>query len=154
MNFAHIIKINYEQNSYYAAIYYESKLHIMETTVKERLIKFIEFKGTNKHRFEKECGLAIGFVSNMRVSLQPDKVMSIASKYPDLNTGWLLTGEGSMLKSETSSINVDGDLNIIDMEKKIKRLESSLDALIEKNEKLEAELAKYKTNDLNSKETA
>lgn len=154
MNFAHISKIKYEQISYSTTIYYESKLHIMETTVKERLIKFIEFNGTNKHRFEKECGLAIGFVSNMRVSLQPDKVMSIASKYPDLNTGWLLTGEGSMLKSETSSINVDGDLNIIDMEKKIKRLESSLDALIEKNEKLEAELAKYKTNDLNSKETA
>lgn len=125
----------------------------MESTVKERLIKFIDYKGINKHSFEKTCGFSTGFVSNMRVSLQPNKVVSIASNFPDLNTGWLLTGEGEMLKlnTNTSPINVDGDLNIIDMERKIKRLEASLDALIEKNEKLEAELAEYKAKEIQSK---
>lgn len=35
----------------------------------------------------------------MRVSMQPEKVTSIAERYPELNTGWLLTGEGDMLKN-------------------------------------------------------
>jgi hypothetical protein len=34
----------------------------------------------------------------MRKSIQPDKVESIALNFPDLNVGWLLTGEGLMLK--------------------------------------------------------
>lgn len=38
-------------------------------------------------------------MSNIRVSIQPDKIYSIAKCYPELNTGWLLTGDGEMLKS-------------------------------------------------------
>ncbi|WP_052332481.1 hypothetical protein [Bacteroides neonati] len=125
----------------------------MESTVKERLIKFIDYKGINKHSFEKTCGFSTGFVSNMRVSLQPNKVASIASNFPDLNTGWLLTGEGEMLKlnTNTSSINVDGDLNTIDMENKLRKTEALLDAMIEQNERLKAELAEYKAREIHSK---
>ena len=36
----------------------------------------------------------------MRVSIQPEKVLMIAKQFPDLNTGWLLTGEGEMLKAD------------------------------------------------------
>lgn len=80
----------------------------METTVKERLISFIKYSGMNKHSFEKACGFSTGFIANMRVSLQPTKVMSIANIFPDLNTGWLLTGEGEMLKQlENVNENVD-----------------------------------------------
>lgn len=35
----------------------------------------------------------------MRKSIQPDKISNIAAVYPDLNTGWLLTGEGEMLRT-------------------------------------------------------
>lgn len=66
--------------------------------VKDRLIKFIEYKNLNKNKFEKTCGLSTGYIGNMRVSIQPDKIKSIATNFPELNTGWLLTGEGEMLK--------------------------------------------------------
>ena len=70
----------------------------MQQTVKQRLIKFIEAKKISINRFEKETGLSTGYVNNIRVSMQPDKVQKIAQKFPDLNTGWLLTGEGDMIK--------------------------------------------------------
>lgn len=73
----------------------------METTVKERLIKFINYKGITVNKFEKLCGLSTGYVANMRVSIQPTKVQNIAQIYPELNTGWLLTGEGEMLRTIT-----------------------------------------------------
>ena len=77
----------------------------METTVKQRLIDFIEYKGLSKNKFEKTVGLSTGYVGNMRVSIQPDKIMKIALNFPDLNTGWLLTGEGEMLKNMPSLVN-------------------------------------------------
>lgn len=73
----------------------------MESTVKERLAEYIKYKGISVNRFEKTNGLSTGYVRNMRVSIQPDKLSSIAHNYPDLNTGWLMTGEGEMLKKET-----------------------------------------------------
>jgi SOS-response transcriptional repressor LexA len=73
--------------------------------VKERLKEFINFRKISVRSFEKQCGLSYGYVSNMRVSLQPDKIMSIAEQFPELNTGWLLTGTGKMLiENEGSSL--------------------------------------------------
>ena len=72
----------------------------METSVKQRLKEYIKYKGIPVRLFESTCGLSYGYVSNMRVSIQPDKVSNIARHYPDLNTGWLLTGEGEMLKEK------------------------------------------------------
>lgn len=69
-------------------------------TVKERIKAFIKFKEVSVRSFENKCGLSYGYINNMRVSIQPDKITNIATQYPDLNTGWLLTGEGEMLKSE------------------------------------------------------
>lgn len=71
-------------------------------TVKERLTQFAKLKERSVRAFEIKAGLTVGYVNAIRVSIQPDKVQSIASHYPDLNTGWLLTGEGEMLKSDKS----------------------------------------------------
>lgn len=73
----------------------------METTVRERLIQYINYKGLSKNKFETICGFGSRYVSNISVSIPPDKVKIISLKFPDLNTGWLLTGEGEMLKSGT-----------------------------------------------------
>ena len=69
-------------------------------TIKDRLIKYLEYKGISKRQFELSIGVSNGYINNMRVSIQPDKVSNIALHYPDLNTGWLMTGEGEMLKGE------------------------------------------------------
>ena len=60
-------------------------------TVKERLILFIKHLGISQRAFEQSVGLSNGYVNNIRKSIQPDKVQKIAQKYPDLNTGWLMT---------------------------------------------------------------
>lgn len=70
-------------------------------SVKERLITFIGSLGIGQAKFEKQCGLANGYVNNIRRSVTPEKLQKIAQKYPELNTSWLLTGEGEMLKTST-----------------------------------------------------
>lgn len=70
-------------------------------SVKERLKEFINFSNLSTNKFEKLCGLSTGYVGNIRVSIQPDKINNIAHRFPELNTGWLLTGEGEMLKNNS-----------------------------------------------------
>lgn len=67
-------------------------------TVKERLVAFIKEKGLSQSRFEKMTGLSNGFVNNISKGIGADKLQKILGVYPDLNTTWLLTGEGEMLK--------------------------------------------------------
>ena len=68
-------------------------------TVKQRLIEFAKSQERSVRAFEIKCGLTIGYINAIRVSIQPDKIESIASHYPNLNTEWLLTGNGNMLKT-------------------------------------------------------
>lgn len=70
----------------------------MESTVKQRLREFIQSKGISTRQFCNTIGVSPAFVSNIVKSIQPDKIDSIAKHYPEINTGWLLTGEGQMLK--------------------------------------------------------
>ena len=81
----------------------------MESTVKQRLISFINYKGLSKNAFENACGLSTRYVSNISSSVSPAKLKQISLKYPELNTGWLLTGEGEMLKTTPS---ISGDITI------------------------------------------
>ena len=66
-------------------------------SVKQRLIEFLKYKNIGQAAFEKNVGLSNGYVNNIRQSIQPDKIQKIALKYPELNTGWLMTGNGEML---------------------------------------------------------
>lgn len=77
-------------------------------TIKERLILYIKFLGIGQGKFEAQCGLSNGYVNNIRKSITPEKLQMIARQNPDLNTGWLMTGEGDMLRSK---IEVNGDNN-------------------------------------------
>lgn len=70
----------------------------MEMSVKERLKLFLREEGIKDTDFCRTIGVSTGFISGMRVSIQPDKLKSIAINFPRLDIGWLLTGEGSMLK--------------------------------------------------------
>ena len=66
---------------------------------------YISTKGISIRAFEATCGLSYGYVGNMRQSIQPDKVKKIAHYFPDLNTGWLLTGEGRMFNGAYERMN-------------------------------------------------
>ena len=85
-------------------------------SVKERLKAYIKFKNISVRNFESTCGLSYGFVGNMRNSMQPDKISRISHYFPDLNTGWLLTGEGQMLKESTTNVGeISGNGNTVGM---------------------------------------
>jgi hypothetical protein len=66
-------------------------------TVKDRLNLFIKHNNIPVRAFERRCGLNYGYVSSIRVSIQPDKISGIATQFPELNTKWLLTGSGEMI---------------------------------------------------------
>jgi hypothetical protein len=67
-------------------------------TVKERLTIFAKSQERSVRAFESKAGLNYGYINSIRVSIQPDKIKSIASNYVNLNVDWLLTGEGNMLR--------------------------------------------------------
>lgn len=73
--------------------------------IKNRLMKFIEFKGLKKDTFEVECDLSKRYVSNIGLSMASDIIERILLRYPELNANWLITGMGSMIiQSEEKQI--------------------------------------------------
>lgn len=70
----------------------------METTVKDRVMEFIRHKNISVRAFEKACRLSNGYVRGIEKTIMPAKIEAISLNFPELNVGWLLTGEGSMLK--------------------------------------------------------
>lgn len=81
-------------------------------TVKERLIEYIKFNGISIRHFCRSVGVAETYVNSMRNSIQPDKLTKIAISFPELNSAWLLTGEGEMIRP-------DGDMPTIQRDRLI-----------------------------------
>lgn len=71
-------------------------------SVKQRLISFIKYNNIGQKKFARIVGVSDGYVNAIRVSIQPDTVHKIAMQFPELNTGWLLTGQGKMLYDNTN----------------------------------------------------
>lgn len=144
-------------------------------TVKERLVAYIKFKGLSARQFSISIGVSAGYVAAISQSIQPDKLSRISTQYPDLNTEWLLTGEGEMLKLPTQSagnpqslpLDVSGDrfdrlMNVLEMQAKqmqiqseqiqtqderIKKQAEQIDKLIEKNNRLIERLEKQESEE-------
>lgn len=126
----------------------------MEKNLKSRLIEFIASKDMSIRRFEIECGLPNAYVSNIRNNITSRRLEVITAKFPDLNLQWLMTGEGSMSRSESaegSGANADIERRLSEMnmqlirmmtefvrqETKItERYRDCIDRLQEQNEKL------------------
>lgn len=87
----------------------------MEKTVKQRLMEFIIYSGLSQGRFERECGMSNGYINNLKKTLGAEKLQNVIRRFPELNTEWLLYGEGEMLKS-TPGVqlhNVNGNNNYV-----------------------------------------
>ena len=56
---------------------------IMEQTVKQRLIGYLEYKNISNRKFEMQCGLPVGYVRAIRKSIQPDKIIVLLSLFPN-----------------------------------------------------------------------
>ena len=73
--------------------------------MKERLLKVADYYGFSIRRFEAECGLLRGNISNMQenAAIGSDKLAKIIARFSNLDTNWLITGLGEMIKSPNSS---------------------------------------------------
>lgn len=81
-------------------------------TTKQRLEYYLSYKGLRKATFEQSIGAAQGFVNNIGKSIGGAYVEKISRIYPDLSIGWLLSGEGEMLKQVPSNVQIgDGNTN-------------------------------------------
>lgn len=49
--------------------------------------------------FEKRCGLSNGLINNIKLSISEKTLQKISQKHPELNTTWLMMGEGQMLRN-------------------------------------------------------
>lgn len=80
-------------------------------TTKDRLKAFLEHIRLSQKKFETLVGLSNGFVNNVGDSIRTDSLQKITDKFPELNTSWLITGVGEMLKSQ-APFKADDPLNI------------------------------------------
>lgn len=108
-------------------------------TIKDRLKAFIKSLGIGQGAFEKAVGFSNGYVNNIRKSIQPEKLQSIVRVYPQLNPGWLMTGEGEMLREESgNSVDSSRDISLLKnlLQAKEELLQSKEALLIEREVRL------------------
>ena len=69
----------------------------MEDSVKQRLMKFMDYKEISASRFERMCGLSNGYFNKLRNAPGLDKIDKMLRVFPELSREWVLTGEEPML---------------------------------------------------------
>jgi hypothetical protein len=72
-------------------------------TIKERILQLLESKGVVKDKFFNKIGVSYGNFKgkSLKSGLNSDTIAEISAIFPDVNLEWLLTGKGSMIKSES-----------------------------------------------------
>jgi phage repressor protein C with HTH and peptisase S24 domain len=82
--------------------------------LKDRLKTFISHLNIDTKAFEKNANLSNGFVNNIGDGIRKRSLDNISIAYPSLNTSWLLTGEGNMLKDKNGSTTVPITQNFVE----------------------------------------
>ena len=80
-------------------------------TAKERIMRYIKETGKSVNAFERGAGLSVGYLRQLRKEPSREKIKRIILAFPDLNEGWLLTGEGPMLNSQRNSVESTEGVN-------------------------------------------
>lgn len=79
----------------------------MASEVKNRLLEYLGVKGITQLEFTRRLGVSSTYIGAMRRSLSDAKVARIRQLFPDLNTSWLLYGEGDMLNERDAAPSAD-----------------------------------------------
>lgn len=64
---------------------------------------FIAYTGQSVRAFEMSCGLSNGYVNSIKDGASSKIIGQIVARYPELNTVWLISGEGDMTLRHTDS---------------------------------------------------
>jgi transcriptional regulator with XRE-family HTH domain len=76
--------------------------------MKERLVQLMSYFGLTATRFADEIGVqrsGISHILNGRNQPGYDFILKTLLKFPDIDSDWLLTGRGKMLKAEKNNAN-------------------------------------------------
>ena len=65
--------------------------------IKERFKEFIAYKRLTQRRFQASIGVSSSYVNGITDGIGAEVLRKLSITYPELNTDWLLTGEGEML---------------------------------------------------------
>lgn len=79
----------------------------------ERLQYYMNDKGINDNQMTVKAGLSVGLLGKAKSTgkgMSSINIEKILLAYPDLSPRWLLTGEGSMLCSDSSG-TISGDIS-------------------------------------------
>lgn len=79
-------------------------------TAQERLKLFISYKGISMRKFEMAACVPVGYVKNIKYTITPDKQEKISAAFPELNLGWLTSGEGNMLRENNVPPTIQPEL--------------------------------------------
>jgi transcriptional regulator with XRE-family HTH domain len=108
---------------------------------KERIKQFIKYLNISTKSFEEKVGLSNGYISSIRKGIGYKANGKIFKAYPELDSTWLLTGEGSML-IDTQNNNIVEEGRVLygcqgckERSKEIERLKEENDKLVEKIDK-------------------
>lgn len=83
--------------------------------VKKRILEYLERKGININQFEKSIGASKSYFRNVK-NISVEVLSEICRVYPDIDTNWLLRGEGDMLKVEsTNNVVASGESSVAAM---------------------------------------
>lgn len=110
---------------------------------KARIKQFLDYKGISKNKFYVQTGLSVGFLDSGN-SLVVDKLKKIINTYPDLNLEWIVTGEGSMIKSKQNTADSSVLLDVI------REKDTRIEQLVRANERMSIELDLLKKNTVTS----
>ena len=82
------------------------------TNIKERLLYFAKNQSIGVENFLDNIGMTYGSFKGKAKegSLNSNAIAEIYTKYPVMNIDWLLTGQGSMLKSNTDQLPASGKM--------------------------------------------
>lgn len=81
----------------------------MESEVKTRLLEFLHYKHLTQSEFCRRIGVSPTYIGAMRKSISDDRVRVLRRAFPELNTAWLLYGEGEMLNNAPAAENRPAD---------------------------------------------
>ena len=82
------------------------------STIKEKIIQYLDFKGISKYDFYQKTGVSNGVLSQ-KSGMSEDNIMRFLSYYDDINTDWLFYGKGEMIKtkSKENATFLNGGIN-------------------------------------------
>ena len=108
------------------------------TNIKERILYFIDNQNIKISKFYSESGVSYGILTQ-KSKITEDNIVKFLTKYSQVNSEWLLTGKGEMLKSDSTEVKkevissaeerVDRLLSIIESQQEV--IKNLSEALIE-----------------------